>query len=1091
MYDDEPKKHVEIEWSFYCKNNDAIEDILIEDILGQLNFFATQPELILSECDFLLNHFHAKKSTPKNEHILLVLQKIHASMLQIAQTQSNRSFLDALIYNEKGIYTLLQNYNLIEQEKYKVVLDAIENCYHSRLQILVLSSVPINEYLSADESIKSIRYHHGQMAKVPSSTNLCISKLSNLRALAEASETLFCKILQQHYQGILSGLESKLTRAKTKEDVQEISDQLEQCIPVWIEQQQYTFARKLLSALYKYNLIATRELGLLLRVQLLFLRYQLNQHAAKHHFILKNAADAELALTSLFYPWQHQRAALHQLRINLPCYFQPKCPRENLAAVLEQHEDDIEGAKINSVEKTEKKLSQALIDFTAKLFKRCQQFLGEPPEAFALFALGSLSLNAATPYSDLEYGIVRASDNLAYSAYFNDLLELFHLSVELIGEVSLTDSNDRREGYQSAGYHVDSNMHPLTTLQGKNKGNARLQGSVISIIATLTSLPATEDDVIEPSDKISNALQHTVLLYATQPLNCNEHGQVVFKELRKALAAKSQEAYSPQNWQEKLSFGQLTGIGWHSVRALTHLNDMVVNTVGVMGLKPLSQKISIKEHLYALLKYWVMDLANYYNFTYSSVHEALSKLEKNNKLDKVFAAELKKALTILTVIRYRAQLFYHHQKEDEYVVFADQTKVDNEHYILNTEEAEYLRWIYQCVITPCYLLLKKWGLEENGIKKQGKDILQKFDHCSKLDPAVDLMKQNCETYQIELYPALQYDSDVEEWQIIESYIEAFVDRFNLLHNITIIKSMLKKDLRFYTYTLEKGRNIFQLVCERSSYKIVDKLLDFLQSEGMLDTMIQAKKPLGWNPIRLNEKLMVTIKKGNADEVETLLNLGADIQTKSSTNKTLIQIAAEANQWEIIKILMKKGLTCFADEGHPRPLIHIAVENKDEVLIDLILQSGISLDVKNANGLSALHKAVIAKDTGRIKYLLEKGANPNFPTPQGNTSLHLAFHHNLPDEIVLLLIQNRAYYKERNQEGKRPIDMVSNIKLLYAMERTHKNAKQRELQKLFTRIHFLEEKLKNYEKKVKVPIGKTEDSFEEKQPIISNSSFNVK
>ncbi len=283
-------------------------------------------------------------------------------------------------------------------------------------------------------------------------------------------------------------------------------------------------------------------------------------------------------------------------------------------------------------------------------------------------------------------------------------------------------------------------------------------------------------------------------------------------------------------------------------------------------------------------------------------------------------------------------------------------------------------------------------------------------------------------------------------------------------NIETIKVILKKDERFYLQPLEKGRNIFQLACEIGSSKILSELLEFLKNEKMLETMMQAKKPDDWKPTRLNEKLLFWTKAGTAEEVKMALDLGADIRIETTTKKNLIHIAAEGKKIDTLKLLLNLGLSCSVDEGQARPLIHIAAESHDDALIGLVLGSKISIDVRNANGFSVLHKAIISKNDNEIKYFLDKGANPNLGNSvSGNTSLHLALQHNLSEEIVVLLIQKGAYYKERNSKGERPIDLISNnLKLLYAMERAHKGEKQVEKQKLFTRINFLEEKIKSYE-----------------------------
>lgn len=50
-----------------------------------------------------------------------------------------------------------------------------------------------------------------------------------------------------------------------------------------------------------------------------------------------------------------------------------------------------------------------------------------------MFALGSLSRLDALSYSDLEYGLLRETNDPANDAYFDALLVLFHVQVLLVG----------------------------------------------------------------------------------------------------------------------------------------------------------------------------------------------------------------------------------------------------------------------------------------------------------------------------------------------------------------------------------------------------------------------------------------------------------------------------------------------------------------------------------------------------------------------------------------------------------------------------------------------------------------------------------
>ncbi len=220
----------------------------------------------------------------------------------------------------------------------------------------------------------------------------------------------------------------------------------------------------------------------------------------------------------------------------------------------------------------------------------------------------------------------------------------------------------------------------------------------------------------------------------------------------------------------------------------------------------------------------------------------------------------------------------------------------------------------------------------------------------------------------------------------------------------------------------------------------------------------------WQPASdlLNEKLIEVTRKGLNNKIKELLEMGADIQIRTNTRKTLLHVAAEENHLETVKFLLQLELACFSDEGQGLPLMHIAVKNKSLELLNLLIEQQVPVNTKNANGETALHKAVILDDRKIINYLLQNGANPNVADGNGNTTLHFALKINNP-ETIKSLIEHGAYYKARNSEGKRPIDMASNQETQFFLERQHRALKQVSIGQLKLRVAYLEEKVKAFEK----------------------------
>jgi tetratricopeptide (TPR) repeat protein len=84
--------------------------------------------------------------------------------------------------------------------------------------------------------------------------------------------------------------------------------------------------------------------------------------------------------------------------------------------------------------------------FTARLTKECEEILGAPPCDYTLIGLGSMALQQMTPYSDLEFAILTASDDYRASDdpkvrnYFTNLSHLLHFKVINLGETVIAAS---------------------------------------------------------------------------------------------------------------------------------------------------------------------------------------------------------------------------------------------------------------------------------------------------------------------------------------------------------------------------------------------------------------------------------------------------------------------------------------------------------------------------------------------------------------------------------------------------------------------------------------------------------------------------
>jgi hypothetical protein len=123
---------------------------------------------------------------------------------------------------------------------------------------------------------------------------------------------------------------------------------------------------------------------------------------------------------------------------------------------------------------------------------------------------------------------------------------------------------------------------------------------------------------------------------------------------------------------------------------------------------------------------------------------------------------------------------------------------------------------------------------------------------------------------------------------------------------------------------------------------------------------------------LEESLIYHTYFGTVQEVQRLLNKGADPNAKDEQGWTALAIAAARNDsqaYPIAEALVNKGADINAAVDRDYPLIN-AIRNKNEPLVALLMSRDVSLNITDDKGLTA---PVLAKNTGneKIHYYIDK------------------------------------------------------------------------------------------------------------------------
>ncbi|MCP4130072.1 MAG: hypothetical protein GY754_03545, partial [bacterium] len=147
-------------------------------------------------------------------------------------------------------------------------------------------------------------------------------------------------------------------------------------------------------------------------------------------------------------------------------------------------------------------------------------------------------------------------------------------------------------------------------------------------------------------------------------------------------------------------------------------------------------------------------------------------------------------------------------------------------------------------------------------------------------------------------------------------------------------------------------------------------------------------------------------------IKFLLDKNAfDVNSKGSTGRTFLHIAASYGDPALVKYLIKKGADVNTKDNNGRTPLHVAQSN----VIKYLIKKGSQINSKHKNGGSPLTDASANGDLLSVKVLLEEGADISIRDKNGDTPLNrAAFHGRL--EVVKFLLKNGADINVRNKFG---------------------------------------------------------------------------
>ncbi|XP_072178231.1 uncharacterized protein [Diadema setosum] len=174
---------------------------------------------------------------------------------------------------------------------------------------------------------------------------------------------------------------------------------------------------------------------------------------------------------------------------------------------------------------------------------------------------------------------------------------------------------------------------------------------------------------------------------------------------------------------------------------------------------------------------------------------------------------------------------------------------------------------------------------------------------------------------------------------------------------------------------------------------------------------------------LNERLRHVATKGNIEEMEQLIRLGATFDT-DRYGRTALHYAAQSGQVKAIRLCVARGCDQDVEDSYGRTALHVAVVSDGHVdAVRALLEEGCDVDRQDEKGNTALHEAAWYGFSQSVDTIIKMGkANVHASNKTGQKPVHLACQ-NGRNQSTRLLLKAGTHPNVKNNSGETPLHIA--------------------------------------------------------------------
>jgi ankyrin repeat protein len=271
-------------------------------------------------------------------------------------------------------------------------------------------------------------------------------------------------------------------------------------------------------------------------------------------------------------------------------------------------------------------------------------------------------------------------------------------------------------------------------------------------------------------------------------------------------------------------------------------------------------------------------------------------------------------------------------------------------------------------------------------------------------------------------------TEINDYQLVKYLIEKGAEINARSDNQTPLRIAYKKEhFEIFHFLIlkgtdleaknEKNQTVLQQATEARQYKIVN-LLSYNNAHGKEQFSKEFYFDCSYTDLHFASE------HGHFQNVEFLIEKGAEIDAKDKSEKTALHLASEKGYFEVVKSLVEKEADINAKDKNEKPALHFASEKGNLEIVKNLLQHGANIGAKDKTENTPLLSASENGHFDVYKFLAENGANLKDKNNALQGSLHLASCSDNVELVQYLIKKHHFDVNEHSEESGTPLMLAT-------------------------------------------------------------------